>query len=416
MKLRVSAMVLMVALLVPASRALGDWDGPPPGAAYGGPVDESVFYDALSPYGDWISVPAYGWCWQPTDVPAGWRPYADDGHWAYTDAGYMWISDYDWGWAPFHYGRWAYDPYYGWIWVPGDVWAPAWVAWRWSDDWCGWAPLPPGVGWSAGFGLSFGWDWDFDRRVPDRGWCFVRPHDLFARRVDAVALPPVRNAGLLLRTRNVTSFPAVRGRPVDRGPDIGRLERLTGRSVQRFRVEQFAASPGRSGLRMMGNSIAVYRPEVRGAARRAPDERAMGNEPRFERQGPSGRREQSWGPGEQHQMRVIRRQEVAPAERGWSPQRREPATSYFEQRQREAQAAQDERRAQAMGYFEQRRREAQAAREAPRPEFRPAPYTAQRPGPPPRAYAPARGGGWQGAGGGRGPGQGQGRGQGHGRR
>ena len=28
-------------------------------------------------------------------------------------------------------------------WVPGDQWAPAWVAWRYSDDYVGWAPLPP---------------------------------------------------------------------------------------------------------------------------------------------------------------------------------------------------------------------------------------------------------------------------------
>src|SRR2546423_9736807 len=27
--------------------------------------------------------------------------------------------------------------------VPGDEWAPAWVSWRSSKDYVGWAPLPP---------------------------------------------------------------------------------------------------------------------------------------------------------------------------------------------------------------------------------------------------------------------------------
>ena len=31
----------------------------------------------------------------------------------------------------------------GWIWYPGTRWAPAWVDWRCSDRYYGWAPLPP---------------------------------------------------------------------------------------------------------------------------------------------------------------------------------------------------------------------------------------------------------------------------------
>ena len=31
----------------------------------------------------------------------------------------------------------------GWFWIPGDEWAPAWVDWRYSNDYVGWAPLPP---------------------------------------------------------------------------------------------------------------------------------------------------------------------------------------------------------------------------------------------------------------------------------
>src|SRR6266496_1683468 len=34
---------------------------------------------------------------------------------------------------------------YGWVWIPGTVWAPAWVTWTYNDNYVGWAPLPPSI-------------------------------------------------------------------------------------------------------------------------------------------------------------------------------------------------------------------------------------------------------------------------------
>src|SRR5436190_19445771 len=71
-------------------------------------VTYQTFYDDLSPYGEWINNPDYGYVWHP-DVP-DFRPYSTGGHWIWTaEYGWMWASDVDWGWAPFHYGRWLYD-------------------------------------------------------------------------------------------------------------------------------------------------------------------------------------------------------------------------------------------------------------------------------------------------------------------
>ena len=109
-------------------------------AHYGTTISISFFYDSMAPYGNWVDYSPYGWCWAPAHVSYGWRPYSD-GYWAYTDYGWTWVSYEPWGWAAYHYGRWVDDPYYGWLWVPGTTWGPAWVAWRESDDWCGWAPL-----------------------------------------------------------------------------------------------------------------------------------------------------------------------------------------------------------------------------------------------------------------------------------
>src|SRR6185312_14257577 len=117
----------------------------------------SYFYDSLAPYGNWVYLDGYGPCWQPTVVVAnrGWSPYCDRGHWAYTDCGWCWVSDYSWGWAPFHYGRWFHNAHYGWCWAPDTVWGPAWVSWRYSDAYCGWAPLPPSACYRPGFGFTY---------------------------------------------------------------------------------------------------------------------------------------------------------------------------------------------------------------------------------------------------------------------
>ncbi len=171
----------------------------PPPTYVTAPADDTAvayYYDALAPYGSWLYVSGYGWCWQPTVVVnnVGWQPYCDAGRWYWSDSGWYWHSDYSWGWAPFHYGRWYHHGHAGWLWCPGTVWGPAWVSWRYTDGYCGWAPLPPAAGWRAGvgftwygssvsvgfdFGLSFGcYAW-----IPANRFCdynvrrYCEPHD-----------------------------------------------------------------------------------------------------------------------------------------------------------------------------------------------------------------------------------------------
>ncbi|MCZ7641211.1 MAG: hypothetical protein M5U12_37270 [Verrucomicrobia bacterium] len=128
---------------------------PAPGAPP--PVTNNYYYASLAPYGSWLYIEPYGWCWQPTVAVTvtDWRPYSHGGRWLYTTGGWYWQSYYSWGWAPFHYGNWYIHPGCGWVWVPGSVWAPAWVTWRYTDAYCGWAPLPPGCGWTTGIGLTY---------------------------------------------------------------------------------------------------------------------------------------------------------------------------------------------------------------------------------------------------------------------
>jgi hypothetical protein len=149
-------------------------------------IAQTDFDDTLAPYGSWVDVDGYGRCWRPTATfyDTGWQPYCDHGHWIYTDNGWYWASDYSWG-VTFHYGRWFRDARLGWCWWPDTTWAPSWVAWRYSDDYCGWAPLPPRTVYREGVGIfyngvavsanfDFGLSVDFFTFVPTRN--FYDPH------------------------------------------------------------------------------------------------------------------------------------------------------------------------------------------------------------------------------------------------
>ena len=121
-------------------------------------VSDNYFSDTLSPYGTWVEVDGYGRCWRPTVAisSSDWQPYRDRGRWVHTDAGWYWMSDYSWGSVAFHYGRWFSHPRWGWCWWPDTVWAPSWVTWRYDNDNCGWAPLPPRSYFRPGTGFYFG--------------------------------------------------------------------------------------------------------------------------------------------------------------------------------------------------------------------------------------------------------------------
>jgi hypothetical protein len=216
------------------------------------------FHEALAPYGSWVTVARFGDVWVP-DVPPWWRPYSD-GHWAYTDDGWAWVDNEPWGWAAFHYGRWAFDDEYGWVWVPGTVWAPAWVAWRFGDGYVGWAPLPPDIGWRAGIGLGFA-GIDFDAVIAPHAWCFVDEGHFTAPGIRAFLAPPARNVTFVRVTRNITDYTVVNSRVFDRGVDVRRIERVTGRPLPRLRiVARDVPGPGR----VTGRELNVYRPSLTG--------------------------------------------------------------------------------------------------------------------------------------------------------
>lgn len=228
--------------------------------SYGNQVNLSYFYDDLSSDGEWFEDPSYGTCWTPYDMSADWRPYYD-GRWEYTDYGWSWASNERFGWATYHYGRWIFDDSYGWVWVPGNEWAPAWVAWRYSDNWVGWAPLPPAAHWDGSIGLTFGGA----SAIPSHDWCFVPQSRLLDVNISLQVTSVGRNVTLLERSRDATRYEARDGRPANIGIDVALVETNIGRPVPRARIID-VDKPARGGGGADANgSVGYYRPAVRSA-------------------------------------------------------------------------------------------------------------------------------------------------------
>ncbi|HEY6975921.1 MAG TPA: DUF6600 domain-containing protein [Chitinophagaceae bacterium] len=214
-------------------------------------ISLQVFYDQLSPYGQWVDYPQYGYAWIPS-LDETFMPYATDGHWVLTDYGWTWLSDYDWGWAAFHYGRWYYDPYYGWIWMPDTMWAPAWVAWRESSGYYGWAPLAPGVNVSANFT-------NYD--IPAQQWVFVRSDDIVRSDINHYYINRTENETIIKNTAIIKNTYIDRSRNITyiAGPDKNEVQKITGKPIKPVPIEE-TRKPEQ---KVNNDKFVIYRPQVK---------------------------------------------------------------------------------------------------------------------------------------------------------
>jgi hypothetical protein len=214
-------------------------------------ISFQVFYDQLSPYGEWVNYPQWGFVWIP-DAGPDFVPYSTEGHWILTDDGWTWISDYSWGWAPFHYGRWDYDQYYGWFWVPGNEWGPAWVTWRTAAGYYGWAPMAPGISISATFGRAYD--------IHNDHWIFVRDRDIDRTDINHYYISQtdqyrvVRHSSVM----NNTYFDSNRHTTYVTGPARSEIQKATGRKFNPVAIGEY----NKPGQVLTNNHFQIYRPEV----------------------------------------------------------------------------------------------------------------------------------------------------------
>jgi hypothetical protein len=195
-----------------------------------------TFYTKLDQYGDWRETSDYGYVFQPREAQSrNWRPYTD-GRWVYTDVGWTWVSEEPFGWATYHYGRWTRLRNIGWVWVPGDEWAPAWVSWRKSDDYVGWAPLPPEARFDRRAGIH-NWADNYYDIGPDQ-YCFVEARQFGGQRVQRDVVPTERNVTIINQTTNVTNITYNNTTVVNQGPNYDELRTRSTQPIERLKLER----------------------------------------------------------------------------------------------------------------------------------------------------------------------------------
>lgn len=188
-----------------------------------------LFYDALQDYGDWTLIEPHGYVFRPSIDPTFWRPY-QDGFWAPSDVyGWVWVSSEPYGWATYHYGSWFYDDFQGWVWKPGLDWGPAWVAWEMSDQYVGWSPLGS----------------PYNSRVPGGSFVYAPIQQFGSTQVQGVTLKAADLGAASEQLSPVDNTAVHDGVELKLGPPIERVERLTGRPLQRTRIDDPGPAIGR---------------------------------------------------------------------------------------------------------------------------------------------------------------------------
>lgn len=220
---------------------------------------ETIGYQQLDSYGDWLQDPSYGAVWLPRALPVNWAPYRA-GHWSWISPwGWTWVDDAPWGFAPFHYGRWAQiGP--RWAWVPGQlpqrpVYAPALVAFVGGSS--------GGVNWNIAIGSG-------GTPRPGVGWFPLAPGEAFrpAYRASPRYITQVNNNIVVNNSVNMSNNYRYQRQPAA-VTAVSRDDFVHGRLTPGSIRPLSAADLGRAPL--IGDPVAMpQRPELRERPRLAP--------------------------------------------------------------------------------------------------------------------------------------------------
>lgn len=187
----------------------------------------NYFYSSLSPHGRWIEIDDGLVVWKPRIHNRHWQPY-DHGTWIWTNDGWYWDSYEPFGHIVYHYGRWHYDDYYGWIWVPDYQWAPAWVEWRYDDDYIGWAPLPAYAVFNIHSGIHFSLNFSF----PYHHWHFLKYKHFGHQHAYNYYAGPQYKERIFGRTKTRNDYGYEKERVINRGVDLRTVQERGARNLQ----------------------------------------------------------------------------------------------------------------------------------------------------------------------------------------
>ena len=140
------------------------------------------------------------------------------------------------------------------------------MSWRYSDAYCGWAPLPPAACYRPGFGFSYygrsvGFNFGFG--IGMNNFTFVSLNHFHDRspgrfRVEHREVTKIYNTTVI----NNTYVRGNNNMVINRGVPVDRVARATHTDIRPIRIEANAAAPRSAQLGRDGRSLSVFRPEL----------------------------------------------------------------------------------------------------------------------------------------------------------
>jgi hypothetical protein len=217
-------------------------------------VSINIFFKPLASHGVWVKHSKYRYVFCPK-VDAKWRPYSH-GHWIYMkNYGWYFASDEPFAWAVYHYGRWFHDQRAGWCWVPGNAWAGAWVAWRKSNDYIGWAALPPA---KEGFSVNV----DFGTAEPPKEeWVFVPPKRFLEPKLSVAVVFGDQQPDVFQKTEFVGPVVVQNNIVVNNVIDVNFIQQQTGEQVKVVEPQP-VSDPAQAAAEANGTTVAVFAPQI----------------------------------------------------------------------------------------------------------------------------------------------------------
>ncbi|MGB5847146.1 MAG: DUF6600 domain-containing protein, partial [Ignavibacteriaceae bacterium] len=130
--------------------------------------------------------------------------------------------------------RWYFDDYYGWLWYPDYEWAPAWVEWRYDNDYIGWAPLHP----YALFSIAVGIHYTTVYYIPYYHWNFVVYNNFYDPYVYNHCVAPRYKYRVYSNTRYRNNYTYRNGRVRNNGVDVKIVRKRSGQKIRERDLER----------------------------------------------------------------------------------------------------------------------------------------------------------------------------------
>jgi hypothetical protein len=178
-------------------------------------------------------------------------PY-ENGQWVDSDAGWYFHASTEPEEITSHYGRWTFTTSLGWVWLPGSVWAPAWVDWREDETYVAWTPVPAGVH-ISGSVLLVPPVMKINHYVIVEKQFFLEPA-VYKYKYSVKTNPHKIKIKSMTRVNGVT----VKGKIVyNHGPSVGGIEKASGKKVAKVKIHK-VGSKGK--VKYSSGKYSVYSP------------------------------------------------------------------------------------------------------------------------------------------------------------